>query len=141
MTFSEKEQMKYTVASNGSTITYEESFEGATGVAKVVGGSWGYFGFKPFQDMSAYEGYEYVVMRMYIAEFTSGKNLWFGDGFNCKTPIQTGAWVDYYFPCSSFTKCWATWEKEYKVGSMSLSANGAYQIYVDEIFVTNEMPA
>jgi len=144
LTFSEEAQICYTVASN-STIVWKESFEGATGVAKVTASyansNWGYFGFKPMQDMSVYANYEYVVMRMYIENFTSGKNLWFGDGFNCKTAIQTGAWVDYYFPCSSFTKCWENWESSYSISSMSLSANSAYTIYIDEIFVANELPA
>ncbi len=140
LNFSEEAQICYTVASN-STITWQESFEGETGVVKVEGSSWGYFGFKPLQDMSVYADYEYVVMRMYIDNFTSGKSLWFGDGFNCKTAVQTDAWVDYYFPCSSFTTCWANWQTDYKIGSMSLSANCAYTIYIDEIFVANEMPA
>ncbi len=140
LTFSEEAQICYTVASN-STIAWQKSFKEATGVVKVEGISWGYFGFKPMQDMSVYADYEYVVMRMYIEDFTSGKNLWFGDGFYCKTAVQTGAWVDYYFPCSSFTTCWENWETNYDISKMSLSANGAYTIYVDEIFVTNEMPA
>ncbi len=144
LTFTEKAQMVFTVPNETSVITWEESYEGATGVAKVTtSGSWGFFGIKPMQDMSVYANCKYVVIRMYFVDGFSG-SLWFGDANNCQNPedIKVGEWVDCYFPGEVFTTNWANWTTTYTPNKMSLafSANVG-TVYIDEVFVANEMPA
>ncbi len=141
LTFSEKAQIGYTVESD-STITYEESYQGETGVAKMTAtGTWGHFGFKPMQDMSAYADYEYIVFRMYIVSFSG--NFWLGNpsGPNCLTKTQTGKWVDYYFPAEIFKTRWENWTTSYVVGNMALVASSACELYIDEIYMADITPA
>ena len=81
LTFIEQPQIDLYTVSKDSTISYLESFEGATGVAKMTATkNWGHFGFKPAQEMSVYADSIYVVMRMYIVKSGS---LWLGGGNNC----------------------------------------------------------
>ena len=135
--FSDQTKMHSVVAS-GSTITYQDSFEGATGVIKATAtGTWGGIGIKPLQDMSAYANSAYVVMRMYVVN--SGV-LWFGGGNNCLTTIETGKWVDYYFPAQVFKKNWANWTTSYTLGNMALTNSKAFELYVDEIYVASTAP-
>ncbi|MBR2023854.1 MAG: hypothetical protein IJ996_05015, partial [Clostridia bacterium] len=112
--------------------------------AKVTtSGSWGFFGIKPMQDMSAYADSQYVVFRMYFVDGFSG-SLWFGDVKNClnATDIVAGQWVDCYFPAEIFKTNWANWETTYTVNKMCLafSANVG-TVYIDEVFVADTMPA
>lgn len=145
LTLADKTQVDLrTVPNTASTITWEESYQGATGVAKVVtSNTWGFFGVKPLQDMSAYANCKYVVFRMYFADTFSG-SLWFGDANNCqnKEDIVVGKWIDCYFPGDVFTTNWATWTTSFVANKMSLafSANVG-TVYIDEVFVANEMPA
>ena len=140
LTLSEQAQIDLYTVELDSTIAYQESFEGATGVAKVsASGSWGFFGFKPAQDMSVYQNCNYVVVRMYIENGFTG-TLWFGKANNCLTAVQTGKWVDYYFPAEIFKTNWANSATNYYIYDMALSFSQAGTFYIDEIFVTNTMP-
>ena len=127
------------VVSEGSatTISYLDSFEGASGVAKMIAtlanSSWGHFGFQPVNDMTTYADSYYIVFRMYIADGFNG-TLWLGGGNNCLTAIETGKWVDYYFPAQVFQKQWANCATNYYVGNMALVASKAGEFYVDEIY-------
>ena len=142
LTFAEKAQMGYTVELD-STITWQYSYEGATGVAKMTStGGWGHFGFKPMQDMSVYADCNYIVFRMYIVKAPSA--FWFAQGNNnClnKEDITTEKWIDCYFDGALFKTNWANSTTAYDVYSMALVASSSCEIYIDEVFVTNEMPA
>ena len=128
---------------DGVDVEWLSEYEGATGVVKLtVNDNWGYFGFKPLQSISAYEGCTYVVMRMYIATENDEQGLWFGaeDG-KCYTDIKVGEWVDYYFDGATFLTKWADFESDFNLYNMCLQFKRAATIYVDEIYVTNgELP-
>ena len=141
LTLFEQAQINLYTVANDSTITWEESYEGATGVAKVTAsGSWGFFGFRPAQAMSVYVNCNYVVIRMYIADGFTG-TLWFGGANNCLTTVQTGAWVDYYFPAEIFKSNWTNSAADYNIYNMALSFSQAGTFYIDEIFVADTLPA
>jgi hypothetical protein len=103
--------------------------------------TWGYFGFKPLQAMSAYEGCSYLVIRMYIATPNYDGTLWLGGGNNCQTTVKAGEWVDYYFPADIFKTNWANNATNYDIWSMALSFSKPVTAYIDEIFVATEMPS
>lgn len=143
LNFAESAQIGiYTAMENGASIEWVADYESATGVAKVSAQSgWGYFGFKPMQDMSVYENCNYLVVRMYIEDGFSG-TFWINNvNTYCQTAVQTGAWVDYYFTGSAFTSNWADCATNYNVWSMSIAFSQAGTFYIDEIFVANELPA
>ena len=55
------------------------------------------------------------------------------------TEIQTGEWVDYYFPCEHFLDKWANVETAFDIWYNALSFKSG-EIYIDGIFVTNAEP-
>ena len=144
ITFDDVTQICSTAKNATSTITWKDSFDGATGVAQIeTSGTWGYFGIKPMQDMSVYANCQYIVFRMYFVN-SADVVLWFGGANNCQNPedIVVGQWVDCYFPGDKFTTNWANWTTNYTIDSMVLSfSKNVGTVYVDEVFVTNEMPA
>lgn len=119
-----------------NSIEFVEEFQGAQGVLKVNANNWGRFGFDPLQAMTAYENYNYLVVRMwvettatdgfvYIKETTDGKSL---------TNLSSGRWLSYYFPGSTFKTQWADFGSYYS--SMAMNRAGTY--YIDKIYMTNE---
>ena len=134
ISFAEASQLAYTDTYD-STLTWLQSYEGKTGVVKMDAKNWGYFGFKPLQDMSAYQGCSYLVIRMYIATPDYSGKLWFGDKDNCMTAVKSGEWVDYYFPGSVFTTNWANCATDYNIWYMAMSVSKAAEVYIDEVFV------
>lgn len=139
LTFAEKAQLRYTVEEN-SSIEWMESYEGETGVAKMTATTaWGYFGFKPMQDISAYADGQYIVVRMYIADGYAG-SLWFGgQKIYEEGTVETGKWADYYFPADIFKTNWAESATKYDVWTMALSFGSACEVYIDSIFVVNQL--
>ena len=126
--------------SDVNSIEFIEEFQGAQGVLKVTTNDWGRFGFDPLQKMSAYEGYDYLVVRMWVETNTAGAYVYIGSDFSSpdcrsKTTLQTGRWLNYYFKGETFRTQWEDLGSYYT--SMAVYATGTY--YIDKIYVTNEM--
>ena len=134
ISFAEASHLDYTETYD-STLTWLQSYEGKTGVVKMDAKNWGYFGFKPLQDMSAYAGCSYLVIRMYIATPDYAGTLWLAGEKNCLTEVKSGEWVDYRFPGSVFTTKWANSASSYDIWSMAMSISTAAEIYIDEVYV------
>lgn len=126
--------------SDVNSIEFIEEFQGAQGVLKVEAKGWGRFGFDPLQNMSDYEGYKYLVVRMWVETNTAGAYVYIGSDFSSpdcrsKTTLQTGRWLNYYFKGETIRTQWEDLGSYYT--SMAVYATGTY--YIDKIYVTNEM--
>ncbi len=116
-----------------STLSYVDSYMGATGVIKAVLNGWGGFEFKPQQDASVYEEADYIFVRMYVESDKNPGTFWINNATTAKTSTVLGAWVDYKIP----------------VGDVNLSAFNcvtadpgiAWTIYIDEIYAVKATDA
>lgn len=128
--------------------TWLSEYKGESGVAKLtcVGeNKWPEIRFTPRQSMTAYEGYDYIVLRMYITGgipddiyFTNDDEI--NDSVKKKAVVKD-AWHDYVFDISAFKKHW----KDKDGGGFTLSdkakvclysgTTGDVQIYIADISV------
>ena len=127
------------------TLSYLDTFEGANGVMKIEqSANWARWSFANLQDLSAYEGATYLVVRMWVeSSFVAPENyVYMGleaakinkdhNPYKSINPIQTGKWVDYYFKGSDFTTQWELgWRNFYS----AIESSRPSTCYVDKIFV------
>ena len=135
--FSSKAEMTDNIALDGFTAEWLASYEGASGVVKLnSSSSWSYFAFMQLQDMSKYNGYEYLVIRMFVPETTTvSDSFWLGESEGCSFGSTRGEWVEYVFSGDTFRTIWNkegfhAWNK-----MINMRANG--EIYIDEVFMMN----
>ena len=122
-----------------NSIEFVEEFQGAQGVLKVNANNWGRFGFDPLQDMSAYEGYNYLVVRMWVETTATDAFMYIGTSSassDCRslTNVSSGRWLNYYFKGATFKTQWADLGSYYS----SIATNRAGNYYIDKIYMTNE---
>ena len=122
------------------SVEYVEEFQGAQGVLKVTANNWGRWGFDPLQEMSAYEGYNYLVVRMWVETTSTDGFMYIGNDYTSAaclsmTNISSGRWLNYYFKGETFRTQWADLGNYYS----SMATNRAGSYYIDKIYMTNEM--
>ena len=130
-----------------ATATYLESFEGAQGVAKIDYNTsiWPAFSFKTPQDLSEYEGYKYIAIKMYV---TSEKCMYYVKLPNVANvavlpinpEIVVDGWKEYIFPAAPFLAYWSQANEDgnylyARVWMMSDNTPGS--LYIDYIKMMN----
>ena len=118
--------------SYGSTVTYVDEFQGATGVIKVDVESWGGFEFKAQQDASVFADYTYIVFKVWANVLH--RSFWMNNATQpfVSTNIRTtNTWV--YFLV--------------KVSEIDLSQKNLFtydtvngSLYIDEVYASNTIP-
>lgn len=131
---------------NSAPFSYEEEFNGAQGVLKINAGSWSEFRFTPImsytyteddetkRNFDNYADYNYLVIRMYS---TVSLNMQIaGSNGTQLSGVRANDWMDVYFDGNAFKKQWNDTGSYYS----SLIFKSAATIYIDKIYMTEELP-
>ena len=117
----------------GSTLSYVDEFQGATGVIKAEMNGWGGFEFKPQQDASVYESADYVIIRMYVVSDKTPGVFWINNAAAAKTTTVLGEWVEYRFAIGDV--------KLSEFNCVTADPGIAWTIYIDEIYAVGATKA
>ena len=117
-----------------ATISYLDEYQGAQGVLKVDAASWGCLGFTPINALADYSEYSYIVLRM-NATVTSNLQIAQTNGTQM-SEIIPNVWREIYFDAAAFRTQWADAGNYYS----ALIFKTAGTFYIDEIYMTNEVP-
>ena len=137
--FSSEEQMTNTIALADFTAEWLANYEGKDGVVKLTSSaSWAYFAFMQLQDMSAYEGYEYVVVRMLVPETTEvSDSFYLGEAEGQTFGATRGEWVEYAFSGDTFRTIWS--KEDFHAWNKMINMRVGGEIYIDEVFMMNDV--
>ena len=136
---------------NGPQITWLESYEGETGVAKMswTAKQWPYLYFLPKQAMSAYAEYDKIVFRMYFPD--AGNKIMFVKMFNDSNSVspegyfefvEYNKWIDFTFDATRFKAEWTagndftSYPDLNRFWFKSSSSSGAGEFYIANIYMT-----
>ncbi len=138
ISFSSKAEMTDNIALESITATWLPAFEGADGVVKLNStASWSYFAFKQLQGMTAYEGYKYVVLRMYLpAESTTNGTFWLGESTGCAFGARD-TWVEYALSGDVFRTIWN--EEGFNVWNKMINFRLGGDLYIDGVYMMNDV--
>ena len=137
--FSSKAEMAENIDKDGFKVEWLASYEGASGVVKLTSPKqWSYFAFRQLQEMNAYSGYDYVVLRIFVPETTTlhNGNLFFAE----KTSTafgECGEWVEYAFSADIFREVWN--KEDFHAWTKCIATNIEGEIYIDEVFMMNDI--
>ena len=133
--------------------TWHDSFEGASGVLQLTyrATCWPRIYFMPRQEMSAYDGYEYLVIRAFVTGDVSTIFL-MNQTSNKSTDairVRKGQWHDYVFPMAKFKEFWGENREHAQnafvvfVGTNNgeIPQGGEATVYVDDISVAKGVPS
>ena len=138
--FSSKAEMTDNIALDGFNADWLASYEGAYGVVKLTSPArWSYFAFKQLQEMSAYSGYDYVVLRILVPETTTlnSTSLFFAESISCTFGENRGEWVEYAFSADKFREVWNKTDFHAWTKCISMSIEG--DIYLDAVYMMNDI--
>ncbi len=137
--FSSKQEMTENIALDGFTAEWLASYMGQDGVVKLTStSSWSYFAFKQLQGMSAYNGYEYLVIRMYVPETTTvSDSFWLGETDSCQFGAIRGEWVEYVFSGDTFRTIWN--KSDFHAWNKMINMRASGELYIDGVFMVNDV--
>jgi hypothetical protein len=131
---------------NTNSVEWLSEYQGESGVVKMTYSSvWLAWSFLPRQEMSAYEGYDYITIRMYVEDtdnpikyFILGNDTGVDSEQIGGRNIATGQWQDYTFNIAPFL---AAWHKIYDGNDYNerlwsqATNNNLGAIYISAIYV------
>lgn len=144
ISFASKEELTDNTIASGFETEWLYAFEGEYGVVKLSsngnGSDWSYFAFKNMQAMSTYNGYEYMVVRIYIpssVEYLSGGIALGNSAASVTTPTERDKWVNIVIPYDKFNAAWSV--SDFNAYRKNIALDLIGDIYMAGAFMMNDV--